>query len=303
MNNIIEIKQVTKKYGNFTAVNNISLGVKNGETFGILGPNGAGKTTTLEMIETLRSITKGEINVNGISVRNNPEDVKQIIGVQLQSSTYFERLTLKEIINLFATFYGLKVDAEKLLADVDLESKKNAYVENLSGGQKQRFSIASTLVNNPKVVFLDEPTTGLDPQARRNIWELINNIRGKGQTIVITTHYMEEAELLCDRIAIMNQGKIIDLDTPYNLIKNHGSGTVISFNCVKDINKKDFSKLKDIKNITISDHHCEISTQNEMNTLKDLLKLENKYEIKELILRPSTLEDVFLNLTGKKLKE
>lgn len=300
---IIEVKNLTKKYNHFTAVDNISFSVKSGEIFGILGPNGAGKTTTLEMIETLRTPTDGKIFLDNLDVVKNSMHVKKIIGVQLQSSTYFDRLTLAEIINLFASIYHEKVSAKKLLAEVGLNEKLNSYVEKLSGGQKQRFSIATTLVNNPKVVFLDEPTTGLDPQARRNVWELIKQIHARKKTIVITTHYMEEAEILCDRIAIMNQGKIIDLDTPKELIKKHGTGSNISFKSTKIIVKNILEKLSSVTKIKIVNHFYELISENETKTLKDLLKIEEKFGIFDISIRPSTLEDVFLNLTGKKLKE
>lgn len=299
---IIEVKRITKKYGDFKAVDNISFAVMKGETFGILGPNGAGKTTTLEMIESLRSITRGKIMVDKFDVSRNPDSVKKIIGVQLQASTYFERLKLSELLNLFASFYHTKINAMKLLTEVGLEQKINSFVDNLSGGQKQRFSIASTLVNDPKIVFLDEPTTGLDPQARRNVWQLVAEIKAKGQTIVLTTHYMEEAEQLCDRIAIMDQGKIIDLDTPKALIRKHGSGSMVSFKTSKVIDEKLLKKIAKVKKVTTSGQRYELSSSNEMATLKDLLKLEKKYQIKDISVRPSTLEDVFLNLTGKQLK-
>ncbi len=210
---------LTKRYGDKTVVKNISFRVERGEIFGILGPNGAGKTTTLEMIETLRHIDGGSVAVDGIDVKKNPEKIRHIIGVQTQSSPFYDRVKLTELLQMFASAYGKKVKPIKLLEDVQLADKAGSYVEKLSGGQAQRFSIAAALVNDPKVLFLDEPTTGLDPQARRNLWELIKKIRDRGVTIVMTSHYMEEAQLLCDRVAIMDSGKIIALDTPGRLIK------------------------------------------------------------------------------------
>jgi ABC-2 type transport system ATP-binding protein len=200
-------------------VDAISFEVKTGEIFGILGPNGAGKTTTLEMLEALRPIDGGTASIAGIDVQKNPYDIRAIIGVQPQSPSFQDKTKLSELIELFAAAYGEKVKADEFLADVNLQDKKNSYVENLSGGQKQRFSIAAALVHNPKVFFLDEPTTGLDPQARRHLWDLIREVRDKGVTVIITTHYMDEAEILCDRIAVMDAGKIVELDTPKNLIK------------------------------------------------------------------------------------
>ena len=248
---ILVAEKLTKKYGNNTTVKGVSFSVKPGEVFGILGPNGAGKTTTLEMIETLRSIDGGSAHLDGIDVSKKPKEVRKIIGVQTQSSAFYDKVNLREQLELFASIYGVKTDIDELLADVDLTEKAKEYPEKLSGGQKQRFSIASALVNKPKVLFLDEPTTGLDPQARRNLWDLIEKIKARGITVVLTTHYMEEAQLLCDRVAIMDSGKIIALDTPKELIKN---------------------------------------------------LLESGFKKKEEVMQ-ADLEDVFINLTGKALRE
>jgi ABC-2 type transport system ATP-binding protein len=249
--NVIEVKKLTKEFGSLTAVDGISFEVKPGEIFGILGPNGAGKTTTLEMMEGLQTITSGHVIVNGVHVDEHPNQVKAMIGVQLQSSSFFENLTLIELLNLFAGLYERQVDAMELLREVDLEEKAKSYPEKLSGGQRQRFSIAAALVNDPVVIFLDEPTTGLDPQARRNLWDLVRSIHDKGKTIVITTHYMDEAEELCDRVAIMDHAKIISLDTPDKLIDN--------------LLKKGFKK--------------------------------------ERVERGANLEDVFIDMTGRELRE
>ena len=214
----ISVKNLTKNYGDFKAVKGISFDVYNGEIFGLLGPNGAGKSTTLEIIEALREKTSGEVIVDGINLDTDPDKIKKIIGVQLQTSGYYPGLNLIELITLFGGLYNEPVKPHELLELVNLKEKaKNRYKE-LSGGQKQRFSIATTLINQPKIIFLDEPTTGLDPQARRNLWELIKGIRNKGATVIITTHYMDEAEQLCDRVAIMDEGKIIALDSPDKLI-------------------------------------------------------------------------------------
>ncbi len=219
MSNIIDVHGLTKRYGDQTVVKGIDFSVEKGEIFGILGPNGAGKTTTLEMLEALRTIDDGTAVIDGIDVAKHPKKIKDIIGIQLQSTNFYDHLTLTEQLKMFASLYGGKVDVAALLAKVQLTEKAKNYVEQLSGGQKQRFAIASTLVNSPKVLFLDEPTTGLDPQARRNLWELIKQIREEGVTIVLTTHYMDEAELLCDRLAIMDNGQIITTDSPHNLIQ------------------------------------------------------------------------------------
>lgn len=216
---IVVVKNLKKSYDGQTVVKGISFSVKKGEVFGILGPNGAGKTTTLEMLEALRSIDSGNATINGIDVATNPYDVRRIIGVQPQSPSFQDKTKLSELIELFAAAYGEKVNAATFLKDVDLEDKASSYVENLSGGQKQRFSIAAAIVHNPIVFFLDEPTTGLDPQARRNLWQLVRKVRDNGVTVIITTHYMDEAQMLCDRVAVMDEGCIVALDTPSNLIQ------------------------------------------------------------------------------------
>lgn len=217
---IVTVENLTKVYDGKKVVDNISFSVGQGEIFGILGPNGAGKTTTLEMLETIRPIDGGKATLAGLDVSENPDKVKALIGVQPQTPSFEEKTKLTELIEFFAATYGEKVDPMKYLRDVQLEEKASSYVENLSGGQRQRFSIAAALVHGPKVFFLDEPTTGLDPQARRNLWELIQDIRAKGVTVILTTHYMDEAQMLCDRVAVMDGGKIIALDTPRKLIKN-----------------------------------------------------------------------------------
>jgi ABC-2 type transport system ATP-binding protein len=217
---IIKVKELVKNYGNFQAVKGISFDVQEGEIFGLLGPNGAGKSTTLEIIETLREKTSGEVWVNGLNLDKDPDEIKKIIGVQLQTSGYYPNLKLVELITLFNGLYNRNVDPMSLLEMVNLKDKANAKVKELSGGQKQRFSVATTLINDPKIVFLDEPTTGLDPQARRNLWDLVRNIRDKGTTVIITTHYMDEAEVLCDRVAIIDAGRIIAMESPDRLIDN-----------------------------------------------------------------------------------
>lgn len=215
---IISVKDLHKKYNDFHAVKGISFDVMEGEIFGLLGPNGAGKSTTLEIIETLRQKTSGQIMVNGMNLDDEPNEIKKIIGVQLQTSGYYPSLNLLELISMFAGLYNEDVDPMALLDTVNLRDKAKAKYKEMSGGQKQRFSIATTLINKPKIIFLDEPTTGLDPQARRNLWELIKSIRNRGTTVIITTHYMDEAEVLCDRVAIIDSGKIIALNSPDVLI-------------------------------------------------------------------------------------
>ncbi|ASZ13559.1 ABC transporter ATP-binding protein [Chitinophaga pendula] len=248
---MIEVKELVKKYGDFTAVKGISFDVYENEIFGLLGPNGAGKSTTLEIIETLREKTSGMVIVNGLDLDKDPDSIKEIIGVQLQSSGYYPNLNLVQLIALFGGLYNQPVDPITLLRRFNLEDKAKSKYKELSGGQKQRFSIATTLINKPRIIFLDEPTTGLDPQARRNLWDLIQQVRAQGTTVVITTHYMDEAEFLCDRCAIVDSGRIIAIDSPDTLIDNLvASG------------------------------------------------FERKKEVKQ-----ANLEDVFIHLTGKDLRE
>ncbi len=218
MKTIISVKNLVKDYGNFKAVKDISFDVYEGEIFGLLGPNGAGKSTTLEIMETLRIKTSGQVLIGGFDLDKQADDIKKIIGVQLQSSGFYPGLNLVELIHLFGGLYNKQVDPMELLKKVNLQDKAKNKSKELSGGQRQRFSIATTLINQPKIVFLDEPTTGLDPQARRNLWELIKEIRDNGATVILTTHYMDEAEQLCDRIAILDEGKIIQLDSPDKMI-------------------------------------------------------------------------------------
>jgi len=225
---IIETRHLVKRYPrpdrrseSFRAVDDLSLSINAGEIYGILGPNGAGKTTTLEMLEGLTDIDEGEAYIDGICVNTRPYEVKKVIGVQLQANEYFDNLSLRELIVLFGALYGRVIDPLELLERVHLREKAEARPANLSGGQKQRFSIACALVNEPKVLFLDEPTTGLDPQAKRNLWNLVQELNRTGMTIVLTTHNMEEAETLCQRIAIMDHGKLIAEDTPRKLILQH----------------------------------------------------------------------------------
>jgi len=305
MASIIEVKNLTKKYGSFTAVDSISFSVEAGETFGILGPNGAGKTTTLEIIEGLKSPTNGLIMVDDKDVALDTHGVKSVIGVQLQASTFFEGLSLKELIELFAALYNREVDAMQLLKDVQLTEKAGNEVKELSGGQKQRLSIAVGLVNDPKILFLDEPTTGLDPQARRNLWDIITEIKKKGKTVVLTTHYMDEAEILCDRIAIMDHAKIVALDTTQNLLKKTGVHPTIEFKATNEIPEQTFERLPFVEKVSHENTTYFVTTTNPQATLDELLTVGKNLNlgIEELTLKRATLEDVFLKLTGHQLRD
>lgn len=304
--NIIEIKKLTKKFGKFIAVSDVSFQVKKREIFGILGPNGAGKTTTLEMIEGLKSPTSGEIKVLGINIKEDINSIKEKIGIQLQATAFFDFLTLKETLDLFGSFYKEAQDADELLKLVALESKRDSYVSNLSGGQKQRLSIAMALVNNPELIFLDEPTTGLDPQARRNLWDLIESIRKNDKTIVLTTHYMEEAEYLCDRVAIMDEAKIKDIDSPRGLIKNLKAENKVEFGSSDKLDLKTLEKeTSSLRADFIEGDIYSMRTKDTSKTINLLMNFakEKKLKLDNLHVSRATLEDVFLAHTGKSLRE
>ncbi len=306
-NDAIIVKNLQKKYGNLTAVKKLNFSIKKKEIFGILGPNGAGKTTTLEIIEGIRNTDSGEIIIDGkkIKTKQDAKKIQQLIGVQLQSSSYFDFLTLEEILDLFASFYKKSYKTNNLLKMVDLYSKRKQLVKHLSGGQKQKFSIIASIINDPKILFLDEPTTGLDPHSRRIIWEVIKNINKNDKTIVLTTHYMEEAEELCDRVAIMDKGQIIALDTPQNLIKKNKLHFTIKFIPINKISNEHIRTIKNFKHIkTIQQSKNKyIIKIDDVDYINDLLNLIEKLKIKfhNLEIISPNLEDVFLSLTGKHL--
>jgi ABC-2 type transport system ATP-binding protein len=305
MSNIIEVEKLTKTYGEFTAVDGISFHVAQGEIFGILGPNGAGKTTTLEMVEGLKAATSGTITLDSHDVKTESRLVKSLIGVQLQSSSFFEGLNLLELLDVFASMYGRKVNAKQLLESVQLSEKAQAQVKELSGGQKQRLSIAVAMVNDPKVLFLDEPTTGLDPQARRNLWELITDINKQGKTIVITTHYLDEAEVLCNRIAIMDHAKIVAMDTTENLLKTPGLNSSIEFRTSRPIAATELAKLAGAVEAKLEEHRYRIITTSAQQTMTALFQYAQTQGIvlNDVQLRQPNLEDVFLKLTGHGLRD
>lgn len=308
-NKVIEVKKLEKCYGKLEAVNKISFNVVEGEVFGLLGENGAGKTTTLEMIEGLRKPTSGKIKVLGYDIKKDLVKIKQKIGVQLQSSAYYEYLRLGEILDLFADFYHKSADPEKLLEMVDLKDKINQYVGNLSGGQKQRFSIVASLINDPEIVFLDEPTTGLDPIARRNLWEIISKIKKQGKTIVLTTHYMEEAEILCDRIAIMDKGKIITTGKTHELIEQTKTPYRLEFILEKDepeliaaMRKNCGVKECDIQKLPGKTAHYEIGIKNKPS-LDKAINILQQNNTESLTVGRASLEDLFIELTGRNISD
>lgn len=304
MTKIIVVKNLIKKYGKLTAVNDISFSIEKGEIFGLLGENGAGKTTTLEILEGLRKPSGGKIKVLGFDVLARQQEIKEKIGVQLQSSAYYNFLNLREILELFATFYQKNVNITDLLRMVDLEEKQGSYVGSLSGGQKQRFSIVASLINDPEVVFLDEPTTGLDPLARRHLWDLITEIKKRGKTIVITTHYMEEAEVLCDRIAIMEKGKIIAIGKTHNLIEKAINPYQITFIDSK-LSKTDIERLKklgELNQIAGKKYHFRLKLKKQKDLNEALGIIHERYP-EELTVSKASLEDLFIELTGKNIQE
>lgn len=301
---VLKIDKLTKKFGNFTAVDGISFNVKEGEVFGLLGENGAGKTTTLEMIEGLKKPTSGTINVLGYDAKKNLIAIKEKIGVQLQSSAYYSHLKLYEILDLLASFYQKSIDTDDLLKLVDLYEKKSSYVSKLSGGQKQRFSIIASLINDPDLVFLDEPTTGLDPIARRNLWDIIVKIKKQKKTIIITTHYMEEAERLCDRIAIMDAGKILKIGPVNKLIKEVTYPYRINFVSSK-VNQSIKARLAsccgEMSNPSAKSNYYELKlkSKKDLNTAIDIIQ---KLNPDNLNIGEANLEDLFIELTGRRLE-
>jgi ABC-2 type transport system ATP-binding protein len=299
---VIEACDLVKRYGSLVAVDHLSFGVEAGEIFGLLGPNGAGKTTTLEMIEGLRTPNEGDAVVFGQSVLRHARRIKQRIGVQLQTTALPSKITVAEAIDLFGAFYARRRPTEELLTEFDLLEKASALAETLSGGQVQRLSIALALVNDPDLVFLDEPTTGLDPQARLNLWDVIEGIRDQGKTVVLTTHYMEEAERLCDRVAVVDRGHIVALDTPARLIATYAPGTAIEFETAAP-DLQALGALPGVERAEGHDHHVVLSTTAPEQVLAHLFDPNsNPSSIHDLRVHQGTLEDVFIMLTGRTLR-
>lgn len=303
--NAIEIKELKKSYGDVKAVNGIDLIVEENEVFGILGPNGAGKTTTLEMIETLRKPDSGTISIMEMDQRKMFAEIKEILGVQLQTTVFFDDLSVKETIELFGSFYKKSLQTNDLLELVDLDDKKDARVDGLSGGQHKRLSIALAVVNDPEIIFLDEPTTGLDPQARRMIWGIVDRFRDQGKTVVVTTHYIEEAEYLCDRVAVMDLGKIIAVGSPEELIREYAPDSVVSFKLDHRIDMDLIKSIEGVIDVLLEDSVYTVHTRKPEKTLLSALQIaeENRTAAYEVNLTQATLEDVFLKITGRSLRE
>jgi ABC-2 type transport system ATP-binding protein len=306
METIIQVENLVKHFGTVRAVDGVSFEVMRGEIFGLLGPNGAGKTTTLETIEGLQKPTSGHTIVLGFDTHREGEKVKERIGVQLQAAAYFEQLTLMEILELFGKFYPTRVMPRELLDRVNLLDKAKATIGTLSGGQKQRFTIAAALVNDPEIVFLDEPTTGLDPQARRNLWEFIQQIHGEDRTVVLTTHYMEEAQSLCQRVAIIDLGRIVAIDTPANLIHSLPTPYQIKIISSTSLPLEELGRIDGVKEVIQGDDNNYLLTSIDASrSLSFLLSWvrERDVSLEHMEVIPATLEDVFLALTGKQLRD
>ncbi len=307
MDEAVRVESLVKRFGSITAVDGISFSVKRGEIFGILGPNGAGKTTTLEIIEGLQKPTEGTAAVLGLNVLEKPAQVKTRIGVQLQSSAYHDYLTLKEILALLGSFYPKRASPNELLDRVGLLDKVNSRVNQLSGGQKQRFTVAASLVNLPELVILDEPTTGLDPQARRNLWSLVRDIHQQGVTVVLTTHYMEEAEALCHRLAIMDRGRLLTVDEPRNLINRLDATYTVKLVVADPLTEGQFASLDGGVEFVqaVAENAYLLRLRNTPRALDAILDelVRSKISLEHLEITPVTLEDVFLELTGNELRD
>lgn len=305
MSTVVEVRTITKRYGNLVAVDGISFSVEEGEVFGVLGPNGAGKTTTVEIIEGLRKPDNGDVRVCGIDALREPQRIKELIGVQLQTTSLYDQIRVKEVIDLFGGYYRKAVPTATLLDEVSLADKADGYVSKLSGGQRQRLALALALVNDPGVLFLDEPTTGLDPQARRSVWSTITGLRRQGKTIILTTHYMEEAEELCRRVAIMDHGRIIALDTPRALIAGAGLDSRIELDHPSET-LRSLLRQADLPIRTTEDGDTMfLHTQKVSHVLKEVTRIaaEHDIELESISVQKATLEDVFLSLTGRQLRE
>lgn len=301
---VIKVEHLRKVYGKVVAVNDISFEVQEGEIFGMVGPNGAGKTTTIECLESLRNPDSGKISVLGLNPRNDGYTLRERIGIQLQEATLYDRIRVWEALDLFASFYHHSIDWNSLLETLGLEDKRNSYINKLSGGQKQRLYIALALVNDPELIFLDELTTGLDPQARRMMWKLVQDIRNQGKTVFLTTHYMEEAEQLCNRVAIIDRGNIIALDTPENLIRSLGVDSRIIFSVKEPFEIEHLKKLKRVSRVECSNERVIVYGQGEklVGEVVNMLTVDGVH-FHDLRTEQPTLDDVFLTLTGHEIRD
>lgn len=302
---VIRVEGLSKSYGDVHAVVDLSFNVRKGEIFGFLGPNGAGKTTTLNILEGLRKADGGRVTILGMDVNTQARSIKRRIGVQLQSTSLLPDLTVFEQVQLFARLYGCRPDSDEivsLLQQVGLTNKLSVVPDTLSGGQQQRLSLALALINRPEIVFLDEPTTGLDPQSRRALWAIIRELRNRGKTIALTTHYMEEAEALCDRVGIIDRGKLVALDTPGALINSLGGVSSISTSAYVPLDG--IQSLPHVSNMHRDGSRLHLQTNDVAMTLRSILDLAERHDVNlnDLHIKQPNLEDVFLNLTGRTIR-
>lgn len=302
---VIEVKDLFKTYGNIKAVNGVSFDVSRGEVFGMLGPNGAGKTTTVEIIEGLRTPDSGMVKLLGKDVSKDVRAIKEHIGIQPQHHALFPSLSVQEIIHFFRSLYQKSLPTSEVIELVSLQESRKVLFKNLSGGQQQRLSVGLAFINDPDIVFLDEPTTGLDPQARRAMWEVIQTFRKTGKTIFLTTHYMEEAERLCDRVAIMDHGQIITIDSPQNMIEEHIKVSAIQFKMTNYPGQEALAGLTGVVKAVKEEDEIILYTDNIPSTISELMSLAKakSSELSDLFVRQATLEDVFLKLTGKRIRD
>ncbi len=302
---IIWVSNLTKRYGTLKAVDGLSFSVEEGEIFGMLGPNGAGKTTTVEILVGLRQRDGGDVTVVGADPGREPQRVKSRIGVQLQNPSLYPRLTVDEIVKLFSTFYWNPLPPDEVIEKVGLADKRRTLNSALSGGQRQRLAVALAVLSNGEVIFLDEPTTGLDPQARRGLWDVISELKRSGKTVFLTTHYMEEAERLCDRVAVVDHGKIIAMGSPKELIAEHFKERAIEFSTQMENQSQFYKTIAGVERAQISSGRITVYTEHVSQTISDLMERaeEEGYKIDDITVRDATLEDVFLKLTGRRIRQ
>jgi len=302
---VIRVRGLTKRYGDVQAVDGIDFDVAKGEIFGLLGPNGAGKTTTVEILEGLRQPDGGEVSVLGVDVSHDADAIKPRIGVSLQTAALYPKLTVTELIDLFRSFYPTSRSTKEVMDALELGERHNARSQDLSGGQRQRLAVALSLVNDPELVFLDEPTTGLDPAARRSLWDIVEGLKADGRSVLLTTHYMEEAEILCDRLAIMDHGRILEMGTVEQLVSKHFQERTVRFDRLDGLAREELERLPEVTSVKEDTNEVLMYTKDPGRTIGALLDLADSrgLEPQNLGIRRATLEDVFLDLTGRALRD
>jgi ABC-2 type transport system ATP-binding protein len=305
MTAVVSVRDLRKSYRDVRAVDGLSFDVERGEVFGLLGPNGAGKTTTIEILEGLNKADSGHVEVLGMNPASEAASLKERIGVQLQTAALYPNLTVTELLDLFGTFYAKARPTKSLVAEFGLEERQTGLTKQLSGGQRQRLSVALAMVNDPELIFLDEPTTGLDPQARRSLWDLIASLRTQGRTVLLTTHYMEEAEQLCDRVAIVDHGRILEIGTINELVGRHFRERSIRFSARPELTDDILRPLNGVSRLAREADEVVLFTPDVPATIGDLLKLTDRLGLEglDIAVRRPTLEDVFLELTGRALRD